>query len=94
MYQGIDMLEINVMDYHPGVKTKDLPPQELPVNNYLKSREEIDAEFRFIISSSKQESAKSEISSATYGRIVKIAESYSYLHSIDEALRAPLEENY
>lgn len=73
---------------------QQLPAPELPVNNYLKSREEIEAEFRFVASAVKSESVEKELPFASYGRIVKIAESYAYLHSIDEALSAPLEENY
>ncbi len=71
-----------------------VPAPELPVNNPLKSREEIEAEFRFIASTSREEMDEKEISSATYGRIMKKVETYSYLHTIDEALVGPLEENY
>jgi hypothetical protein len=81
--------------YSPSNKeTGILSAPELPINNYLKTKDEIDTEFRFIASSQKIELKEKETSSASYGRIVKMAEAYSYLHSIDHALSAPLEENY
>jgi hypothetical protein len=75
-------------------ETDSFSAPELPINNYLKTKDEIDAEFRFVASSHKMELKEKETPSASYGRIVKMAEAYSYLHSIDQALSAPLEENY
>ena len=66
----------------------------LPVNNYLKTVEEMEVEFLFIMGSRKVMPDENEHIPDTYGRIIKRAEVYSTIHNLDNVLSGPMEENY
>jgi hypothetical protein len=72
----------------------EVPRMELPVNNFLKTGEEIEAEFLFTMSSYKASLSKKENESDTYGRIAKKVESYSNVYNLYPFLCEPMEENY
>lgn len=72
----------------------DIPRMELPVNNFLKTGEEIEAEFLFTMSSYKASLSKKENESDTYGRIAKKVESNSNVYNLYPFLCEPMEENY
>ena len=87
------------LDYNKKyTKTQVFPSiislMDLPVNNYLKSTDEIEAEFRFVAHSDKSNVIEMETPFATYGRIRKMAESHSPFQLADLDLASPLEENY
>ena len=67
----------------------------LPVNNYLKTTEEIEVEFLFMMSCYRTTPHEKENPCETYGKIVKKhAESFLTIYSPDMILPGPMEENY
>jgi len=67
---------------------------ELPINNHLKTCEEIEVEFLFIMSSHKNILDEKESNRDTYGRIIKKTEAHIAIHNLDNILSGPMEENY
>jgi hypothetical protein len=67
---------------------------EQPVNNYLKSPEEIEAEFCFVINSRKAAYQEADDSLDTYGRLKMKTDGYMNIHNLDETLSGFMEENY
>jgi hypothetical protein len=66
---------------------------ELPVNNYLKTPEEIEKEFN-LINSHKAAFQERKDSSAYDDAPISERPGYINIHSLDEALLVSMEENY
>ena len=64
---------------------------ELPVNNYLKTPDEIEWEFRYGINPRKLNLRKGNLNDLT--SIIK-TDGYLNIHNLDEALSGFMEENY
>ena len=64
---------------------------ELPVNNYLKTPDEIEIEFRYGINPRKLNLRKDNLNGIT--SIIK-TDGYLNIHNLDEALSGFMEENY
>ncbi|MBC7948440.1 MAG: hypothetical protein H7Y42_11205 [Chitinophagaceae bacterium] len=67
---------------------------EQPVNNYLKSQEEIEAEFCFVINSRKTAYNDNHERSNTYAQLLRNTDGYINFHNLDETLSGYMEENY
>ena len=67
---------------------------ELPVNNFLKSLKEIEAEFYFVLNSIKHVIHEIPDSLDTFGRIMKNTEANINLNSTNMELSGYMEENY
>jgi hypothetical protein len=67
---------------------------ELPVNNFLKSLKEIEAEFYFVLNSIKHVIHEIPDSLDTFGRIMKNTEANINLSSTSMELSGYMEENY
>jgi hypothetical protein len=67
---------------------------ELPVNNFLKSLKEIEAEFYFVLNSIKHVIHEIPDSLDTFGRIMKNTEVNIHLSSTSMELSGYMEENY
>jgi hypothetical protein len=67
---------------------------ELPVNNFLKSLKEIEAEFYFVLNSIKHVIHEIPDSFDTFGRIMKNTETNINLNSTSMELSGYMEENY
>ena len=67
---------------------------EQSVNNYLKTPEEMEAEFCFVINSRRAAYYETNDSYDTYGRLIKKTDGYMNIHNLDEALSGFMEENY
>ena len=90
-------LSISVSEEHLfrfGGDNGNRATMEQPVNNYLKSPEEIEAEFCFVINSRKAAYQELEDSFDTYGRLKMKTDGYMNIHNLDEALSGFMEENY
>ena len=77
-----------------GRRNERMSAMEQPVNNYLKTPEEMAAEFCFVINSRKASIYESDDSNDTYGRLMKNTDGYMNIHSLDEKLSGFMEENY
>lgn len=75
-------------------RNERMPTMEQPVNNYLKTPEEIEAEFCFVINTRKTDFDESDDSNDTYGRLTKKTDGYMNIHNLDEKLSGFMEENY
>src|SRR5689334_23007965 len=64
---------------------------QLPVNNYLKTPDEIEMEFRYGINPGKLNLRKEDL--RELGSIMK-TDGYLNIHNLDEALSGFMEENY
>ena len=64
---------------------------ELPVNNYLKTPEEIDMEFRYGINPRKLNLKRENLHDFTS---ITTTDGYLNIHNLDEALSGFMEENY
>ncbi len=67
---------------------------ELPVNNFLKTLKEIEAEFYFVLNSIKHVINEIPDSLDTFGRIMKNTETHINLNSTNMELSGYMEENY
>ena len=67
---------------------------ELPVNNFLKTLKEIEAEFYFVLNSIKHVIHEIPDSLDTFGRIMKNTETHINLNSTSMELSGYMEENY
>jgi len=67
---------------------------ELPVNNFLKTLKEIEAEFYFVLNSIKHVINEIPDSLDTFGRIMKNTETHINLNSTSMELSGYMEENY
>ena len=67
---------------------------ELPVNNFLKTLKEIEAEFYFVLNSIKHVIHEIPDSLDTFGRIMKNTEANIHLSSTTIELSGYMEENY
>lgn len=70
-----------------------LPAMEQPVNNYLKTPEEMEADFCFVINSRRAFQEKDD-SFDTYGRLIMRTDGYMNIQGLDEILSGSMEENY
>ncbi|SRR5258705_11080643 len=64
---------------------------ELPVNNYLKTPDEIEMEFRYGINPRRLNLRKDNLSDVTS---IMRTDGYLNIHNLDEALSGFMEENY
>ena len=64
---------------------------ELPVNNYLKTPEEIEMEFKYGINPRKLNLRKESLARVTS---ITTTDGYLNIHNLDEALSGFMEENY
>ena len=64
---------------------------ELPVNNYLKTPDEIELEFRYGINPRRLNLRKDNLSNVTS---TMQKDGYLNIHNLDEALSGFMEENY
>ena len=67
---------------------------EQSVNNYLKTPEEMEAEFCFVINSRRATLSAMDDRYDSYGRIKKTTDGYMNIHTLDETLSGFMEENY
>ena len=74
--------------------TSFMDRMELPVNNFLKSLKEIEAEFYFVLNSIKHVIHEIPDSLDTFGRIMKNTEVNIHLYSTGMELSGYIEENY
>ena len=72
-------------------KNKEEGVMELPVNNYLKTPDEIELEFRYGINPRKVNLRKDNLNEIA--SIIK-TDGYLNIHNLDEALSGFMEENY
>ena len=70
------------------------PSMQLPVNNYLKTPEEIEAEFHYMINSRKAVSGERKESQDNDGRSTSETEGYMSIHNLEVTLSGFMEENY
>jgi hypothetical protein len=82
--------------FFPVTKTSTETPQamELPVNNYLKTPEEIEREFQSGLSSRKAAFQKRKETLNSYGTSANKTGGYIAIHNLDDALSGFMEENY
>jgi hypothetical protein len=69
-----------------------LPVMQQPVNNYLKTPEEMEADFCFVINSRR--AFETDDSFDTYGRQIKRTDGYMNIQGLDKILSGSMEENY
>lgn len=70
-----------------------LPAIDQSINNYLKTPEEMEADFCFVINSRRAFHEKDD-SFDTYGRQIKRTDGYMNIQGLDEILSGSMEENY
>ena len=75
-----------------GNSNESLPATEQPVNNYLKTPEEMEADFCFVINSRR--AFEKDDSFDTYGRLIMRTDGYMNIQGLDEILSGSMEENY
>jgi hypothetical protein len=94
-FSGTDDLSITIDENYLkiGRNNDPLRAREQPVNNYLKTPEEMEADFCFVINSLRV-FPKEDDSLDGYGRLTKRTDGYMNIHGLDEILSGPMEENY
>ena len=75
-------------------RNSSMTAMEQPVNNYLKTPEEMEAEFCFVINSRKAAFYEMNERYDATGRSNKTTDGYMNIHNLDEALSGFMEENY
>lgn len=89
---SVSVIDENMFRFEEGNGIRATMQQ--PVNNYLKSPEEIEAEFCFVINSRKAAYQDADDRYDTYGRLKMNTDGYMNIHNLDEALSGFMEENY
>jgi hypothetical protein len=88
-----DRLTLSVSDESLFRFTETPGATVMEINNYLKTPEEIEAEFCFVINTRKDPYCETDDSFDTYGRIRKKTDGYINMPNL-EALSGFMEENY
>ena len=95
-FPGTDDLSITVDEKIfkvGGNSNEPLRAMDQPVNNYLKTPEEMEADFCFVVNPRSAFPERSD-SFDSYGRLIKRTDGYMNIHGLDEVLSGPMEENY
>jgi hypothetical protein len=97
-FSSLENLSVSTLEdnfFRITKKSNETPEaMELPVNNYLKTPEEIEREFQSGISSRKAVFQKRKDSLNNSGASIRKTGGYINIHNLDEALSGFMEENY
>ena len=91
-FSSIENLSTILREEKPArIEKKNEGVMELPVNNYLKTPDEIEMEFRYGINPRKLNLRKENLKSLTS---ITTTDGYLNIHDLDKALSGFMEENY
>jgi hypothetical protein len=97
-FPGIENISVAISaDNFFGTAKKNTATQEnmeLPVNNYLKTPDEIEREFQSGLNSRKAVFQKRKDSLNNSGAAISKTAGFLSIHNLDEALSGFMEENY
>lgn len=79
---------------HDFQRNSSIAAMEQSVNNYLKTPEEMEAEFCFVINSRRAAYYETDGRNDSFGQSNKTTDGYMNIHNLDEALSGFMEENY
>src|SRR5689334_157744 len=90
-FSSIESLSVIIKEQTTGTTRNKDAVMELPVNNYLKTPEEIDMEFRYGVNPRKLNLRKEHLQEILSTNTM---DGYFDIHNLDEALSGFMEENY
>lgn len=90
-FSSIERLSVIIKEQTGIAITRNNERMELPVNNYLKTPEEIEMEFKYGINLRKLNLRKENLNDLLSNNSM---DGYLNIHNLDEALSGFMEENY